>query len=185
MFIAATTGVRRAEICAIKRDRDVDWDRSILTVTRSIVVLPRTAPAEIPTKNRRIRLVALDELTLSMLRDQLTFIEDRSAEVEVPLVDDPYLFTDEVDGSAPWKPDAITQFFTRLRERVGLEHLTFHDLRKFMETYAQDLGFAPATVAMRAGHDPSVMSKHYTGRIEEADRALASAVAALIVPPGA
>ena len=26
MFIAATTGARRAEICAIKRDRDVDWD---------------------------------------------------------------------------------------------------------------------------------------------------------------
>jgi hypothetical protein len=52
-----------------------------------------------------------------------------------------------------------------------------------METYAQDLGFAPATVAMRAGHDPSVMSKHYTGRIEEADRALASAVAALISEP--
>jgi integrase len=185
MFIAATTGARRAEICAIKRDRDVDWDRSILTVTSSIVVLPRTAPAEIPTKNRRIRPVALDELTLSMLRDQLTFLEERSAEAEVPLVDDPYLFTDEVDGSSPWKPDSITQFFTRLRDRVGLEHVTFHDLRKFMETYAQDLGFAPATVAMRAGHDPSVMSKHYTGRIEEADRALASAVAALITePPG-
>ncbi len=92
----------------------------------------------------------------------------------MPLVDDPYLFSDEVDGSSPWKPDSITQFFTRLRERVGLEHLTFHDLRKFMETYAQDLGFAPAAVAMRAGHDPSVMSKHYTGRIEEADRALAN-----------
>ncbi len=182
MFIAATTGVRRAEICAIKRDRDIDWDRSILTVTRSIVVLPRTPPAEIPTKNRRIRPVALDELTLSMLRDQLTFLEERSAEAEVPLVDDPYLFTDTVDGSAPWKPDSITQYFTRLRNRVGLEHLTFHDLRKFMETYAQDLGFAPATVAMRAGHDPSVMSKHYTGRVEEADRALARAVAALIKP---
>jgi integrase len=182
MFIAATTGTRRAEICAIKRDRDVDWDRSILTVTRSIVVLPRTAPAEIPTKNRRIRPVALDELTLSMLRDQLTFLEERSAEAEVPLVDDPYLFTDEVDGSAPWKPDSITQFFTRLRDRVGLEHLTFPDLRTFMETHAQDLGFAPATAAMRVGHDPSVMSEHYTGRVEEADRTLASAVAALIAP---
>jgi hypothetical protein len=35
---------------------------------------------------------------------------------------------------------------------------------------------------MRVGHDPSVMSEHYTGRVEEADRTLASAVAALIAP---
>ncbi len=49
-----------------------------------------------------------------------------------------------------------------------------------METYAQDLGFAPSQVALRAGHDPSVMGRHYTGRIEEADRALAKAVAALL-----
>jgi len=73
-------------------------------------------------------------------------------------VDDPCLFTEEVDGSIPWKPDSITQFFTRLRERVGLEHLSFHDLRPFRETYSQDLGFASAAVAMRASHDPSVMA---------------------------
>jgi integrase len=183
MFIAATTGMRRAEICALRRDRDIDWERAIVTVTRSIVVLPKAAPAEIPTKNRRIRPVALDELTLSMLCEQRTFIEERAASAGVALVDDPYLFSDEADGSAPWRPDSVTRFFTRVRQRVGLEHINFHDLRKFMETYAQDLGFTPAAVAMRAGHDPSVMSKHYTGRIEEADRALATAVAALISPP--
>jgi integrase len=183
MFIAATTGMRRAEICALKRDRDIDWERSMVTVTRSIVVLPRTAPAEIPTKNRRVRPVAIDELTLSMLRDQRTFLEERAIAAEIELVDDPYLFSDDADGSVPWKPDSVTRFFTRVRERVGLDHINFHDLRKFMETYAQDLGFAPAAVAMRAGHDPSVMSKHYTGRIEEADRALATAVAGLIAKP--
>jgi integrase len=182
MFLAATTGMRRAEICALRRDRDIDWDRAMVTVNRSIVVLPKKPPAEIPTKNRRSRPVALDDLSLSMLRDQRDFIEARAAEAEVDLVDDPYLFTDEADGSAPWKPDSVTRFFTRVRGRVGFDHINFHDLRKFMETYAQDLGFAPAAVAMRAGHDPSVMSRHYTGRIEEADRALASAVAALISP---
>jgi integrase len=182
MFVAATTGLRRAEICALKRDRDVDWERGIITVTRSIVVLPREAPREIPTKNRRARPVALDDLTLAMLRQQLTMLEERAASAEVTLADDPYLFSDEADGSGPWKPDSLTQFFLRVRERVGLDHLVFHSLRKFMETYAQDLGFAPAAVAMRAGHDPSVMAKHYTGRIEDADRSLATAVAGLITP---
>ena len=53
-----------------------------------------------------------------------------------------------------------------------------------METYGQDMGFSPAAVAMRAGHDPSVASKHYPGKIAEADRALAAAVASLLVPTG-
>lgn len=51
-----------------------------------------------------------------------------------------------------------------------------------METYGLDLGFSPAAVAMRAGHDPSVASRHYTGKIAATDRALASAVASLLVP---
>jgi hypothetical protein len=34
-----------------------------------------------------------------------------------------------------------------------------------MGTYAQDLGFAPVQVALRAAHDPSVAAKHHTGNV--------------------
>jgi integrase len=107
--------------------------------------------------------------------------EERARSLGVKLIDDAYVFSDAPDGSEPWRPGAITRYFARLRERVGLEHLDFHDLRKFMETYGQDLGFSPVQVAMRAGHDPSVAAKHYTGSIEETDRALSLAVASLLV----
>jgi hypothetical protein len=126
--------------------------------------------------------VALDPFTLTMLASQVEMMEQRAKDLECQLVDDCYLFSDAIDGSEPWKPDAITQYFTRLRARVGLEHLDFHYLRKFMETYGQNLGFSPVQVALRAGHDPSIVAKHYTGSIEQADRALASAVASLLVP---
>jgi hypothetical protein len=33
---------------------------------------------------------------------------------------------------------------------------------------------------MRAGHDPAVAARHYSGRVIETDRALANAVAALL-----
>jgi hypothetical protein len=45
-----------------------------------------------------------------------------------------------------------------------------------METYGQNLGFSLAQVALRAGHDPAVASKHYTGRVSASDRALAGAI---------
>lgn len=184
IFVSATTGMRRGELCALRRRRDIDWDRGRATVAWSIVELPGRPIEEKATKNRRERSVALDEFTLAMLCAQVESQEARARSLGVELVDDAYVFSDSPDGSEPWKPGAITRYFARLRERVGLEHLDFHYLRKFMETYGQDLGFSPVQVAMRAGHDPSVAAKHYTGSIEETDRALSLAVASLLVPDG-
>lgn len=94
---------------------------------------------------------------------------------------DAFMFSDEPDGSVPWKPDAMTQYFGRLRQRAGIRsEVQFKHLRKFMETYGQDLGFSLAQVALRAGHDPSVASRYYTGRIDASDRALAAAIEELL-----
>jgi integrase len=184
IFITATTGLRRAELCALRRRRDVDWDSGVLTVAWSIFDRPGLPQQEIPTKNRRARPVALDDETLRHLRQQLEFMEDRAEACGVELDDDAYLFSDAPDGTTPWKPGAITRYFDRLRKRVGVEHLDFHHLRKFMETYGQNLGFSAVHVALRAGHDPSVAARHYTGAIAETDRALAAAVAALLAGDG-
>lgn len=184
IFVAATTGMRRGELCALRRRRDIDWDHGRLTVGWSVAQLPGQPLHEKATKNRRERSVALDDFTLSMLRAQVAASEERAAACGVALVDDAFVFSDAPDGSEPWKPGAVTRYFARLRERVGLEDLDFHYLRKFMETYGQDLGFSPVPVAMRAGHDPSVAARHYTGRLDDADRALSHAVASLLVPEG-
>jgi integrase len=180
ILVAATTGLRRAELCAVRRQRDVDWDRGLLTVSASIVVLKDVPLQEIPTKNRRQRTLALDELTLAMLRAQIQMLEQRAALARVDVLPDAYVFSDDVAGAVPWKPDAVSQYFGRLRERAGLDHLGFHDLRRFMETYGQEMGYSIAQVAMRAGHDPSVAARHYSGRVVETDRELAHSVASLL-----
>lgn len=183
ILVAATTGLRRAEICALRRWRDLDLERGLLRVSASIAKLPGQPVEEIPTKNRRVRTLALDELTVAILRAQIDAVDARAKLVRAPVVDDPYVFTDAVDGSEPWKPDAISRYFGRMRKRVGLAHIQFHHLRKFMETYGQEMGYSVTQVAMRAGHDPSIAAKHYSGRVSETDRALANAVASLLAPP--
>ena len=182
ILVAATTGIRRAELCAIRRRRDIDWERGLLTVTASIVVLKDVPLQEIPTKNRRGRTIALDDLTMSMLRAQVEMLERRAAMARVDLAPDAYVFSDDIEGVVPWKPDAVSQYFGRLRRRAGLPHIGFHYLRKFMETYGQEMGYSMSQVAMRAGHDPSVAARHYSGRVEETDRDLANAVASLLAP---
>ncbi len=183
ILVASTTGLRRAELCALRRWRDVDLGRRLLTVSASIVALPNVPMGEIPTKNRRVRTIAIDELTASILAVQMEAVEERARQAGVELIEDAYVFSDEADGSVPWKPDSVTQYFSRLRTRAGLPHLDFHYLRKFMETYGQEMGYSMAQVAMRAGHDPSIAARHYSGKVAETDRELARAVASLLVGP--
>jgi integrase len=182
ILLAATTGVRRAELCALRRRSSVDWQERLLKVSASVVVLKNVPLQEKPTKNRRERVLAVDDLTLSALQLQVELLEQRAALARTTLDRDAYLFSDDARGMVPWKPDAVSQYFGRLRDRTGLRHLGFHDLRRFMETYGQEMGYSVAQVAMRAGHDPSVAARHYSGRVVETDRQLATAVASLLRP---
>jgi hypothetical protein len=74
-----------------------------------------------------------------------------------------------LDALLPWMSQRTTTGMElaesgRMRKRIGLDHLDFHYLRKFMETYGQEMGYSVTQVAMRAGHDPSIAAKHYSGR---------------------
>jgi integrase len=182
LFLAATTGMRRGELLALRRT-DIDMERQLLTVSRSLTDLSHEGVTEGPTKNRQIRRVALDSRSLGIITDQLAMMAGRTEGLSVDLDTDCFLFSDALDGSEPWRPMMVTRYFGRLRSRLGLDHLSFKSLRRFMDTYGQDLGFAPAQVALRAGHDPSVAGRFYTGNVAEADRQLAEAVSGLLSIP--
>lgn len=179
LFVAATTGMRRGELLALRRT-DIDLERRLVVVSRSLIDLSHQPVVEGPTKNRRLRRVALDERTLGVLVDQVAMVDRRAVELGAVVPADAFVFSDSPDGSKPWRPMMVTQYFGRLRERAGLGDITFQSIRRFMDTYGQDLGFSPAQVAMRAGHDPSVAGRFYTGNIAESDRQLAEAISALL-----
>lgn len=178
IYLAATTGARRGEICALRRSH-FDPEARSLVIVRSIV---KRAGGKLdrPTKNRRLRLVAIDRRATEILRDRMAQADENARTGGIDLVDDPYLFACDIHGADPWDPDTISQFFARLRARLGLDHLEFKGLRRFMDTYGQELGFSLAQVSMRAGHDPAVAAKHYTGRVQQSDRELADAIGQLV-----
>ena len=129
-------------------------------------------------------MVAVDRRSLDILRAQVDDVADRATKWGEQLVEDPYVFTDSLDGSESWHPDAVSRYFNRLRDRNGLRHVTVKSLRAFMDTYGQELGFTLAQVAMRAGHDPAVASRHYTAKLSETDRQIAIALSDLLGADG-
>ena len=45
-----------------------------------------------------------------------------------------FVFSHEVDGHTPWRPDYATLAFVRLRDELGLGEVRLHDLRHFVAT---------------------------------------------------
>ena len=167
IFVAATTGLRRAELCAsaaLARLRlgarpaaSVGVDRACCRGDRSARSRPRTGGCGCsPSMTSRHRSC-----------------ERRSQMVEERAARSPESSWSTTRTSSPTRPTARSRGSpTRSRStslgcgtRVGLEHLDFHYLRKFMETYGQEMGYSRVQVAMRAGHDPTVAAKHYSGRV--------------------
>lgn len=190
IWLSATTGIRRGELCAL-RVGDFDLDAGTVMVERAI------SDGKVwSTKNRRWRQVGLDPLTVGVVRAQVAALEKAAAGSGARLAGEAYLFSDRPDAAGHWLPDRVSKAFHRLTHEcraegcehagappcVTLEHVTFHQLRKFMETQGLHAGFTVAEVAHQAGHDPSMLMRVYAGRVDGSAKKLAGVVASLLAP---
>jgi integrase len=77
---------------------------------------------------------------------------ERAAAAGVALPADAYVFSDDVLGQQPWRPDSTSRKYRHLRWWVaGLSESRLHDLRHFMATQLLGAGVDPKVVAQRGG----------------------------------
>lgn len=172
IWLGAITGARNSEIRAL-RHGDIDPAAGVLGVERAL-----SAEQVWTTKNRQIRDVSLDQLTVNVVLEQIRFMEARAGHA---LPSTAFLFSDDPLGQRPWREEQITRPFSKLADANGCAHLTFKHLRKFMSTYGRELGFTSEDVADRAGHDVAVAEKHYRGSVKSSrDQELSAGLAGLI-----
>jgi integrase len=129
VMMAALTGMRRGELCAL-RWSDLDLDEGQIEVARSVVLVPGGL-GEKTTKTNRTRRVALDEVGLSVLRTHRARVEEWARLADEELRPDAFIFSPYVDGSLPFRPDNVTNFFIRVRDELKLPDVRLHDLRHF------------------------------------------------------
>jgi integrase len=178
VVLAAATGARRSEVLAL-RWRDVDLDAGIVRIGRAIVMGP-SGPVEKDTKTHAARKVSLDPTTLAMLRQHRELVVDRAAQCRVKIRPTAFVFSQEVDGSEPWRPDSTTRAFARLCRRAGLDGIRLHDLRHYVATRLLASGVDVRTVAGRLGHrDAATTLNVYSHFLAEADREAANVLGRL------
>ena len=76
-----------------------------------------------------------------------------------------------VGDKGPVRPDVVSQFFTRVRDELGLGHVHLHSLRHFAATQlAAQPGVTVRTIAGRLGHaDASLTMRVYAAFFPAAD----------------
>jgi integrase len=181
LMLGALTGMRRGELCGL-RWSDVDLDRGELEVSRSVIVIPGGV-SEKTTKTDRTRPVALDAVGVALLTEYRARVDHWAEESGTVIPDDAFVFSPYVDGSKPFRPDNVTNFFIRVRDSLGLDSVRLHDLRHFTATQLIGAGVDVRTVAGRLGHsDPSMTLRVYSHVIEERDRAAADILGRVLGP---
>ncbi|WP_308816412.1 tyrosine-type recombinase/integrase [Pseudonocardia alni] len=173
VWLFMTTGARRGELCAL-RWSNVDLDSGTLTIRRAIAQDGR-ALQEKDTKTHQQRRLALDAETVEVLRDHRERCEERARALGVELRQEAFVFSLAPDGSASLVPGSVTQRYSRMATRLGLDtHL--HNLRHYSATELIAAGVDVRTVAGRLGHSGGGVTtlRVYAAWVSEADQRAAS-----------
>ncbi len=202
----ALTGMRRGELCGL-RWSDVDWKDSAINVNQAIWQTREGMGAKAPKTHQARRLV-LGENAMAVLSDRHARARADAEMAKVKLPDSAYIFSPDVDGAGPVRPDSVSQAYRRITRRMEEPALAklreekpkatradlatadrwdfrLHDLRHYTATQLFAAGLNPKTVADRLGHaDPSVTLSVYTANTDaQAQEAADSLEAGLVLPP--
>ena len=104
-------------------------------------------------------------------------VDQRAAMADIGLSPTAYVWSQDLDGATPYRPDRVTGAFRALRDRLELSHVTFHSLRHFTATTLAAGGVGIRTIAGRLGHaNPGITLRTYAHFLDVADREAAIAI---------
>lgn len=177
MFIvlAASSGARRGELVAL-RWRDLDLDQGTLSIERGVVLVDGKL-IEQGTKTHQSRRLTMDAGTVATLKEHRAWAESNARAAGTTVTGDSFVFSQTVDGSIPWRPDATTRDFRVLCRKAGVTGVRLHDLRHYVATRLLASGIDVRTVAGRLGHrNPATTLNVYSHFVPEADQEAAEAL---------
>jgi len=165
------TGLRRGALAGLQWHDFVPAPagRSVLLVRRTVIQTSRRIAYKPYTKNRTHHTVPLDPGATAMLQAWSARTGRLYLELNgVPRPADAPILSIDSSLHGPIQPDSITQAWTRIRGRAGLEHVRLHDLRHFVATELIAAGVPLPVVAERLGHaDQTTTARLYVHATSE------------------
>lgn len=149
LWLAMTTGARRAELCVL-RWSDIRFDAADLLIARAFVTRKGQKLVK-DTKTHQKRRLSLDPATVQILEEHQKRQQKVADQAGLEVAADGYVFSRDGFGEDPWLPDTLTHQFRRIARQVGVP-CRLHDLRHYSATQMIANGVDLRTVAGRLGH---------------------------------
>ena len=174
----AFTGMRRGEAIGL-RWSDVDFDNARLSVRRALIPTNREVVVSEPKTAKGRRVVALDPVTVEVLKGQAARQLEEQSELDETWVDSGLVFTAE-NGTA-LDPESVSRYWRQTVKRAMLPPIRLHDLRHTHATLALQAGVHPKVVSERLGHATvSITLDTYSHAIPALQEEAAALIAGLV-----
>jgi integrase len=174
----AMTGMRRGEALGL-RWGDVDLENGRLAVRRALVPVNRDVVISEPKTAKGRRVIALDPVTVEVLKAQAARQLDEQKQWDEAGVETGLVFTAE--NGAALDPENVSRYFRRAVKKSMLPQIRLHDLRHTHATLALQAGIHPKVVSERLGHATvSITLDTYSHAIPAMQEEAAALIAALV-----
>jgi integrase len=173
--IAAGTGLRRGEVCAL-RWRDIE--DGAINVTGNIAERTRKTPK---TKASR-RRVPIAGTIVALLASYRAKSAEQGLRMGRALDADDLLFPARGDEpTVPINPRAFGQRFEHAARKIGLAGAHFHQLRHYHATVLLERGERVEVVAERLGHSSPAVTLNLYASVLESAKTKAAATAGVVL----
>jgi integrase len=177
--LAAMTGMRRGELCGL-RWSDLDLDRGILSVARTVTTKSYDLIVNSPKTPRSRRTIDLDAKTIGILQAWRKVQVTQQLQAGPSWADgDGYVFT-RSDG-ALLHPNTVGKVFDSGVLAAGLPRIRLHDLRHTHATLLLAAGENAKIVSERLGHSSVAFTLDRYAHVMPGQQANAAAAVAALV----
>ena len=162
---------------------DIDWDRSLIHITKTVQYLPEEGIFSDETKNESsCRTIKVGDEVLKALQEYQNAQEMRKREIGDLWTDCGRVFV-TWDGKA-MNPDVLSSWFRGLVKKNNLPDISIHSLRHTAASFLIAHHHAVSTVAGQLGHaSPDTTMKIYTHELKSAQAEAAEALQSMILTP--
>lgn len=159
-LLGVAVGLRRGELLGLKWD-SVNLEAKTISVCESQVMADKKTITKGPKSKAGKRTVAIgDEVVAALSQARMDYFNDRAA-LGAKFQDNNYVIRQK-DGRT-YRPDSMTQKWSRFLEKHNLPHIRLHDSRHTHATYLIQAGVNAKVVQQRLGHaDVSITLNTYT-----------------------